>query len=217
MAALALVPAAAEARIIELGKAGAEPTASCPSKPCLAVSRTTGYQVKVGVERGLFVAPAGGRIVAWSIALGAPTRKQIAFFDDTLGGEASAGITVLRTGDRLYGRVLAQSPIEQLGAYLGSEVQFPLATSLPIRKNQLVALTVPTWAPALAVGFQNDTSWRASRTKKQCTDTATQTALTTVGALAQYQCLYRTARLTYSVTMITNPRPKKSAKTKNGT
>src|SRR6266508_110114 len=125
LAALVLVPAAAEARIIELGKTAEEPTASCPGKPCLAVSRTTGYQVKVGTERGLYVAPAGGRIVGWSVSLGAPTQKQISFFDQTLGGEASAGISVLRTADKLYGRVIAQSPIEKLVPYLGETVQFP--------------------------------------------------------------------------------------------
>jgi hypothetical protein len=209
LAVLVLVPAVAQARIIELGRTADEPTPSCPSKPCLAVSRTTGYQVKVGPERGLFVAPAGGRIVGWSISLAAPTKKQVAFFNETLGGEASAGISVLRTADKLYGRVVAQSPVEKLAPYLGETVQFPLEASLPIRKGQTVALTVPTWAPALAVGFGNDTSWRASRTKDICDKTSMQTALTTLGALAQFQCLYRTARLTFSVTMITNPKPPK--------
>jgi hypothetical protein len=213
LAALALLPAAAEAKIIELGKTATEPAPSCPAKPCLAVSRTTGYQAKVGTERGLFLAPADGKIVAWTISLGAPTNKQIAFFDDTLGGPASAGITVLKPGDRLFGRALAQSPVEPLQPYFGETVQFPLDRSLPIKKGQLVGLTVPTWAPALAVGFGNDTSWRASRAKDKCTDTATQTALTTIGALTQFRCLYKTARLTYSVTMITNPHaPKPTAK-----
>jgi hypothetical protein len=207
IAALALLPAAAEAKIIELGKTATEPTPSCPGKPCLAVSRTTGYQAKVGTERGLFIAPADGRIVAWTVALGAPTKKQIAFFDDTLGGAASAGITVLKPGDRLFGRVLAQSPVEPLVSYFGQTVQFPLERSLPIKKGQLVALTVPTWAPALAVGFGNDTSWRASRAKDKCSDTATQTALLAIGALAQFRCLYKTARLTYSATIITTPKP----------
>src|SRR5215216_5847905 len=97
--ALTLLPAAAQAKIIELGKTAEEPTPSCPTKPCLAVSRTTGYQAKVGTERGLFTVPRAGKIVAWSIRLGAPTKKQIAFFDETLGGAASAAITILRPGE----------------------------------------------------------------------------------------------------------------------
>src|SRR4051794_26897425 len=161
MVALALVPAAADAKIIELGKTAAEPTPSCPGKPCLAVSRTTGYQAKVGPERGIFVAPQAGRVVAWTISLGAPSKKQIAFFDDTLGGPASAGITVFKPGEKLFGTVTGQSPVQQLQPYFGDTVQFPLGRSLTVRKGYAVALTVPTWAPALAVGFGNDTSWRA--------------------------------------------------------
>ncbi len=214
VAVLALLPAAANAKIIELGKTAAEPTASCPGKPCLAVSRTTGYQAKVGEDRGLFVAPQAGRIVAWTISLGAPTKKQVAFFDDTLGGPASAGISVFKPGDKLLGTITGQSPVQKLQPYFGETVQFPLGRSLTVRKGYTVALTVPTWAPALAVGFGNDTSWRASRTADQCTDTATQTALMELGVSAQFRCLYRTARLTYSVTMITKPKPKKPT-TKN--
>ena len=58
--------------------------------PCLAVSRTTGYQAKVGADRGLMTIPADGRIVAWTIGLGKPGKKQTAFFDSKLGGPASA-------------------------------------------------------------------------------------------------------------------------------
>src|SRR4051794_32617221 len=132
MVALALVPAAASAKIIELGKTAAEPTPSCPAKPCLAVSRTTGYQAKVGTQRDLFTAPQDGRIVAWTVSLGAPTKKQIAFFNDTLGGAPSAGITVLKPSEHLFNQVTSQSPIQPLTPYLGETVQFPLGQSLTI-------------------------------------------------------------------------------------
>jgi hypothetical protein len=210
--ALAVVPASAGAKIIELGQTAEQPTPSCPGKPCLAVSRTTGYQAKVGTERGIFIAPARGRVVAWSISLGAPTDKQIKFFNTTLGGPPSAGITIYKPGEHLYGTVLSQSPVMQLTPYLGQTVQFPLERTLEIKKGSAVALTVPTWAPALAIGFGTDTSWRASRTKKQCDDTATQTAVTTLGTVTRFLCLYKTARLTYQVTMVTNPTPTKKPK-----
>jgi hypothetical protein len=208
-AALALMPATADAKIIELGKTAQEPTPSCPGKPCLAVSRTTGYQVKVGAEKNLFVAPAAGKIVAWTISLGSPTKKQTAFFNETLGGPASAGITVMRPGDKLYARVTGMSPIEQIAPYFGETVQFPLGRALNVKKGYLVALSVPTWAPALAVGFGNDTSWRASRPQGKCDETETQTAQTEPGGITRFTCLYRTARLTYSATLITEPKPKK--------
>jgi hypothetical protein len=213
-AVLMLLPAAtAQARIIELGQTAQTPTPACPGKPCLAVSRTTGYQAKVGAERNLFVAPEAGKIVAWTVTLGAPTAKQIAFFNDTLGGPASAGITVFRPGKKLYGRVTAVSPMEKLEPYFGDTVQFPLDQALPVAKGNVVALTVPTWAPALAIGFGNDTSWRATRPAGKCDDTTQQTAQTQAGSLTRFRCLYRTARLTYTVTLITAPvaKPKPTA------
>src|SRR5918999_6111067 len=107
--ACALAPAAANARIVEVGQAATEAVPTCPANPCLAVSRTTGYQAKVVDSREVYVVPADGKIVAWTIRLGAPNRRQIEFFDENFG-EASAGITVLRRGERLFGRVVGQSP-----------------------------------------------------------------------------------------------------------
>ena len=76
------------------------PRRACPAAPCLAVSRTTGYQIKVGDERNSFTVPEDGKIVAWSINLGKPTAEQIDYFDKNLGGQASARLTVLRLGRR---------------------------------------------------------------------------------------------------------------------
>jgi hypothetical protein len=206
--ALALTAAVpATAAIIEVGKIAAEQAPSCPATPCLAVSRTTGYQAKVGTERGLFVVPQNGKIVAWSISLGKPGDKQISFFDDNLGGPASARITILKPGKKLVSTVTGQSPVQRLQPFFGSTVQFPLGRALNVRKGYVVALTVPTWAPALAVGLGNDSSWRASRAKGKCNDTQTQTAQQTLATSIQYRCLYRTARLTYSATLITTPTP----------
>jgi hypothetical protein len=205
LAATAAAPAAAA--IIEVGKIAAEHAPSCPATPCLAVSRTTGYQAKVGTERGLFVVPQNGKIVAWTITLGKPGPRQIDFFDQNLGGAASARITILRPGKKLVSRVTGQGPIQKLEPYFGTSVQFPLGRALNVKKGYVVALTVPTWAPALAVGLGNDSSWRASRAKGKCNETEAQTAQQTLGATIQYRCLYRTARLTYSATLITTPTP----------
>jgi hypothetical protein len=103
--------------------------------------------------------------------------------------------------------VTGQGPPQQLEPYFGTTVQFPLGRALNVRKGYLVALTVPTWAPALAVGLGNDSSWRASRAEGKCADTSGQTAQQALGAIVQYRCLYRTARLTYSATLITTPTP----------
>jgi hypothetical protein len=209
--ACALVPASASARIVEVGQAPTEAAPTCPASPCLAVSRTTGYQAKVVDSRAHYVVPANGRIVAFSVRLGAPNKRQIKFFEDNFG-KASAGLAVIRRGDRLFGRVVAASSVYQLGDYFGQTVQFPLDRALNVEKGNIIGLTVPTWAPALSTLTEDGSSWRASRGLKSCDDTDRQTAQTSVGALTQYRCLYR-ARLTYTATLITNPTPNKPAKT----
>lgn len=201
---LALAAPAARAQVIEIGRTDAAP--ACPKSPCLAVSRTTGYQVKVGAARGRFIVPARGKIVAWSIALGKPTKRQIAFFDKRLGGPASAQLTVLRLGTHLYSRVVTQSPVEPLEPYFGQTVQFPLGRTLNVRPGYVIALTVPTWAPALTQLVHDGSSWRASRQPKGCADTTTQTAQLHLGDLTRYRCLYD-AQLTYSATLVTRPQP----------
>ena len=204
-AALAAGPAVASAEIIEVGAVQPAPPPSCPARPCLAVSRTTGYQAKVGPTRSLMTIPKTGRIVAWTIALGNPGAQQTRFFNQRLGGAAEAQITILNPRRRLRSRAVAHGEPQKLQRYFGSTVQFPLERSIRVRRGWVVALTVPTWAPALAVGLGADTSWRASRGRGRCEDTSNQTAQLASNQLAQYFCLYRTARLTYSATLIPNP------------
>ena len=203
-------PAAAPARLTEVGVIGTTtpPTvASCPGSPCLAVSRTTGFQVKVGSASNPGGVPRDGTIVAWTVTLGKPSATQTKFFNTNEGGPSVAGIAVLRAQKKpnLTYKLISQSPLVKLEPYFGKTAQFPLETTLQVKKGDVIALTVPSWAPALALGFANTTSWRASRPKTSCSSTSTQTAHTTVGSNVQYVCLYRTARLTYSATEISTP------------
>ncbi|HTD09092.1 MAG TPA: hypothetical protein VK680_09400 [Solirubrobacteraceae bacterium] len=209
--ALALVlPAVAPATLTEVGVIPATTPVtvpSCPGTPCYAVSRTTGFQVKVGSERNLLSAPRSGTIVAWTITLGAPNATQVKFFESSEGGPAEAGLAILapQRKPNLTYKLIAQSPLVKLTPYFGKTAQFPLETTIPIKKGYVVALTVPTWAPALALGFGNDTSWRASRPKSGCKTTGSQTAQSEIGTAVQYYCLYQTARLTFSATLISTP------------
>jgi hypothetical protein len=215
LAALALtlaLPAVGHAKIIEVGDLGADPVPSCPTSPCEVISRTTAFQTRVDDTRNLFVVPRDGRIVAWSITLGTPGKRQKKYFEEVLGGPAQAAITVLRSGDRYYGRVLAQAPVQTLTPFFGQTVQFPLERSLPVVKGSIVALSVPTWAPALGLGVGRDNVWRASRDVDACGDTQTQSVQIDFNDLARYKCFYRTARLTYSATLITTPVPPKPPK-----
>ncbi len=204
------LPALAPATLTEVGVIGAttpETTPSCPGSPCLAVSRTTGFQVKVGTQTNILSAPRAGTIVAWTISLGKPNATQIKFFNTNEGGPSEAGIAVLRpqTKPNLTYKLISQSPLVKLEPYFGKTAQFPLETTLQVKKGDVIALTVPSWAPALALGFANTTSWRASRPKASCSSTSAQTVQTAIGTNVQYYCLYRTARLTYSATLISTP------------
>jgi hypothetical protein len=204
VAAALAVPAAASAAITELGALAEGARGSCPEN-CQAVSRTTGYQAKVGPDRALYQAPADGRIVAWTIALGKPGPKQTAFFNERLGGESQATVVVLAAAKKLVRQVVAKAPLQRLTDYFGSAVQFPLEQSLPVKKGQYVGLTVPTWAPALQIGLGSDTSWRSSRAADGCSDTSTQSALVGSRSSTAFKCLHRTARLSFSATFISSP------------
>jgi hypothetical protein len=202
-----LLPGVASAKLTELGGTDLG-TPSCPSNPCLAITRTTGFQLMLAGRRNQFVAPRTGRIVAFTVALGKPTQKQIDFFNQQSGGKASARIAILRpvpsnrAGVALY-RLQAQSDPFLLESYFGQTVQFPLYTSLLIRKGWTVALSVTTWAPALAVnGLDNTFAWRASRVKPCSDNPERQPPQVTPGSVRQYFCTYRPARLTYSATLI---------------
>jgi hypothetical protein len=215
--ALLAVPAVAAATLIDVPKdtvPAAKP--SCPDAPCLAVSRTTGFQSRTGTNRGLMRVPQDGRLVSWTISLGKPGKKQIAFFDDKLGGDAQAQIAVLRAGTKLRFRTVALGEPQKLEPYFGQTVEFALDKSIPVKKGYIIGLAIPTWAPALAVNLGTDTSWRASRQKGNCEDTQTQTAQQ-VNGLAQFYCLYKGARLTYSARVIADPVPNPTPKKKSAT
>jgi hypothetical protein len=210
VAALLVGAGSAQARIVEIGSAEGTPAPTCPTSPCLAISRTTGYQTMVGDKKGPYRAPAGGRIVAWTIALGNPNEQQVAFFDDAFG-PAKAGLTVLRRGKKKLQRFnVARSGFQRLAPYFGQVVQFPLHRTFHVRKGDIIALTVPTWAPALSPLLSDGSAWLASRPRGGCDDTDTQTAHTEPGP-TRYRCKYA-ARLTYSATLVTAPQPNDSGK-----
>jgi hypothetical protein len=209
-AGLLALPAAGYAAISEVGPIEDGATPACPAPKCVAIPQTTGFQVKVGDSRDIDVVKADGRIVAWTIKLSKPGPKQIAFFNENLGGEPVAQITVLRAGNKQYHRVIAQGEPQKLTPYLGQTVQFALKQSIPVKKGYVIGLTVPTWAPALANNQPGTTSWRASRPKGSCDDTNKQSAQTQTNNVVRFYCLYRTARLTYSATVVSDPKPTSS-------
>jgi hypothetical protein len=214
-----VLPAAALAEVIEVPKPPVTPpvtpiTAACPTN-CVVVAKVTGYQSKIGDVLAPMTVPKSGRIVAWSITLGKPSKKQISFFEtDSALGPAEAHFTVIKPDKKgLISEVVTQGPSQQLGGYLGKTVQFPLERTIPVRRGQVIALTSSSWAPVMAVGQPTTTSWRASRPKKKCDDTKGRDySQRKDKQRAQYACLYRGVQLLYSVTIVSNaPKPDKSS------
>ena len=181
----------------------------------MAIPQTTGFQYRAGGAPGVMVADRDGKVVAWTIRLASLDESQISFFETQFGGAAAARITVLRKlkdkrkkGSKKKQRnryvVTGQSDLVKLQPYFGVTAQFPLDRTLTVRKGYVVALTVPTWAPSLAVGVDNSYSWRGSRPKKQCDETSLKSSLA-FSDIGQFDCLYRTARLAYSATLVSTP------------
>jgi hypothetical protein len=213
--------AGAAPRVVVLG-AAAPATPSCPTT-CQAVGKTTGFQTSITGSRNPFSVKFRGRIVAWSIKTGAPSTKpnpnngnqsDYDFFNKTFGGAPKARIAVLkpimksiREGKPIY-KLKAQSPVEDLTGFLGQTTTFTLDTPLRVKPNNVVALSVPTWAPAFAINQSADTKWQASRKKGKCNNTADILAGTpqeALGSLRSYGCTYNTARLLYSATVVADP------------
>ena len=224
-AALAAVLATGEAvgalRVTVLG-AATPATPSCPAT-CQAVGKTTGFQTSITGARNPFVVRSRGRLVAWSIKTGAPSTKpnpdnnnqsDYDFFTKTFGGAPKARISVLKpirkkikAGHPIY-KLKAQSPVEDLSQFLGQTTTFTLVAPLRVKPNNIVALTVPTWAPAFAINQSANTRWQASRKRGKCNNTADLLAGTpqeTLGGERAYGCTYNTARLLYSATVVADP------------
>jgi hypothetical protein len=207
-AAAALPASASAANIVELGATQQPPAASCPDN-CQAIGRVTGYQVQEGQVRNPFRAKERGKVVAFTIALGSPRQDQIDFFTNLFGGPPQARLVVLREGTKRRHRVTGRSELFDLKDYYGSSPTFALSRPLTVKKGYVVALTVPTWAPAFAVGLGNDEAWRSSRDPANCDDVRQNAAQNDLGSLRAYGCFYRGARLTYTATMI--PQPKRTS------
>ncbi len=205
LGALVVVALAWADHPIELGQTSGPPAVSCPDN-CQAVGQVTGFEVQQGTTKNPFARKRRGKVVAFSVTLGKPKKSDVGFFNKLFGTPPQAQIVVLKPGTKHRYRVSGISPPFDLTKYFGSTPTFALPRPLTVKPGYVVALTVPTWAPAFAVNLGNDEAWRSSRDPKHCDDVQQKAAQVTRGQLASYGCLYRTARLMYTVTFIPDPR-----------
>jgi hypothetical protein len=200
----AAAPAGADVK--ELG-GSPFPPAACPTD-CQAIGQVTGYQVQTGSQKNPVQITKPGKIVAFTIALGKPDKQQTQFFNNLFGNVPQARISILTLGRRhRLATLKAQSEIFKLAPYFGSTPTFALSKPIAVAPRDVVALTVPTWAPAFAVNLGADQAWRSSRSADNCNDVQQPAAQQTLKTTRSYSCFYRTARLLYSASYIPNPTP----------
>src|ERR1700744_3394722 len=230
VAAVAAVgPGAADSApltVTVLGQTAETPPASCPGKivnnveitPCRVEGHVTGFQsIADGIAKP-YEAPYEGKIVAWSITLSKPsstetetTTNEIAFFNEFLGEPSEARIGILKpvegTNPPQY-TLVRQSPLEVLNPYFGTTPVFALKHPLTVLQGQVVALTVPTWAPMFAFNVSSENTWRGSRLPEHCSskeDIQNGNPQQGVGKTKTYGCYYSNARLLYTATLVKAP------------
>jgi hypothetical protein len=173
--------------------------------PCTVVSRTTAIQEQVANTRTPLKLASGGRLVGWQITLSSPSSAQIKYFDGKEGGAAEAAVAIIRQVKGLDYKLEYQSPLVHLRQYFGKTATFALPSSVAVTPGDVVALSVPTWAPALELHAGAKAAWRASRGPGHCSDVTTQSAQTFSGGVAEYYCIYRTALIAYGAVVISTP------------
>jgi hypothetical protein len=194
-------------RVVVLGETARTLRPDCPARAarnCQAVGRVTGFQsLAGGTQPRPFAAPFDGKVVSWSISLSRPSAKdtettdnEIGFFNELFSKPSIARIGILkrvpRTKPPEY-RLVRQSPRQVLNPYFGSTPEFALEHPLSVAEGQIVALTIPTWAPAFlhsgaceplpgtttardpdrCTTFSERNTWRGSRRKGRCLFNAT--------------------------------------------
>lgn len=207
-------PVGAKAKPRVLG-ASSPARASCP-QDCLVEARVTGFQRRIEGAKKPFVVPRAGRLVAWSIKLGRPSKEDRRFFNREFGG-SKARLSVLKPvrdeKRKLRYRLARQSPIVKLAPFFGEIATFSLPRALMVRKGQVVALTIPTWAPSFAIG-SDSSQWTASRSPKRggcyvrrgAANVKAGRAHAPKGSDLPYRCTYRGSRLLYSARFVPSGR-----------
>jgi hypothetical protein len=210
----ALGPASANAAIIELGATTtplavpACPTGVSKSQCTIILTETTAL---TSASDGVFyptTVKTAGKIVAYSLGLAKLAKADITTLDSLYGGAPYVEIAVLRPGKQRFYTVRYLSKPNFIQPWFGHVVQFPLNQTLPVARGDVVALTVPTWAPVLAINLPaKQFQYRASRASGCALQTtfSTQTAQLTVGSSKQYLCFYTATRVEYTATEVTLP------------
>ena len=221
---------AASAAVVQIGQTKTPLAApSCPkgtsaSNCNIVLERTTALQSKSDGVRNPTVIKHDGWIVAFSVGLSRlssnakTVHKLLHGLDTTYGGTPRLQLTVLKPGRKGNFTVRAQSGQYHVIPFLGRVLTEPLSlppkfssfTALRVKRGDVLALTVPTWAPVLSYNLTaSKFAYRQSRTNNCDHAAGSQTAQIKVGSRKRYGCSYTGTRVQYSATEVTNvPYPK---------
>jgi len=229
--ALALAPGLAAAKLVELGRT-ATPIAppACPKGVAAAncnivLERITALQSSSDGVGYPTTVKQNGWLVSFTVGLSklssnaSTERHYLHVLDVNYGGTPQLVITVLRPGRSHQFSVVAQSATFHLIPFLGQVLQQPLSlppsftqfTALPVKAGDVIALTIPTWAPVLSYNLTaSKFAYRQSRMANCGHPGGSQNAQLAVGAKTRYLCSYTGTRVQYSATEVVNaPYPKK--------
>lgn len=229
-AGLAALPAVADAKIVVLGQT-ATPIASpvcpkgvSPSQCFIILTRTTAIQTTSDGVTNPTVVKNNGWIVSFTVGLSQLSTNSktehnyLKTLDTAYGGTPQLALTVLQPGPNNKYTVAASSGIYHVTPFLGQVVQEPLSlpptfttfTAIPVKKGDVIGLTVPTWAPVLTYNLNSTKfTYRQSRMTNCKNAAGAQSAQITVGASTRYLCNYTGTRVEYSATEVVNtPYPK---------
>jgi hypothetical protein len=217
--ALLLAPVAS-AQVVELGDQNRAlvvptcPSTVTPTMCTIILTEVTAIERTTAALKYPTAVTKSGELVAFSLGLSnlssnrKTARNDIHLLDSNYGGVPLAAIAVLKqTGKKrlLRYKVVAESPAVHLIPYLGQVAQFPLSKPLPVTPGEVIALSVPTWAPILSINLPSSSySYRQGRTGK-CKSPSATPAAQSVGQSTEYNCNYTGTRVEYSATEVTNP------------
>jgi len=207
-------PGATTSGRVTLGPVTDAPPPACP-EACRAIGSVSGFQVSIedpetgAIEDFPYRVPfRRGRVTEWSLYLAQPTNSQKAFFNGTFGQPPLARIGVIRkvrgSSPPRYA-LKAQSPLKGLTQFFGRRASFKLRKPLPVRRGDVISLTVPTWAPAFAIDIPEGNVWRSSRERGECLSELDQRKgrpHQVVKSRRTYGCKYETAQLLYTARVI---------------
>ena len=201
-----------------LGKTRHTPPPDCPKDtaqhPCEGIGSVTGFPLVADGEKRPMNVRHDGKLVAWAIDASRPKKSQRNFFSSLFkssryGKTPTARIAVIKHKGTTKYKLLRQSPVVKLSGALGHKQLFTLDRPLRVRKGQIVALTVPTWASNFASHIsRHGNRWRGSRSRKNCSPNSSSISdirafarksrpQQKVGSVRGYGCDYTSARLLY--------------------